>query len=677
MKSHIRILSMMLVICMFTMSINVYSLDAGKVVEKEHTFTRAELASMTDGLLGTSTSLTEEFIEVKNIEGKTTRESTTYYIIEKADGYMLTSQFSGSLSITRYANSASNDIRKWIFSEDSEGNYIVFSYTDSSKCLTIDPSTKIVTLNTYTGSELQKWKMYFSSNGNTLSSMATDSRVSGYKLVIGSTSCSVSNTTYTPVGFFDVSWFTPVETLSHPDFYLALEQRKTVTPTKSPTNANISNYWINWSSSNHFVATVNDIGLVTGVSAGVTLVVFRDKITRKYGTCMITVMPIANGTYFLQNKENSDYAKVKNVTMTDGQNVVQYDFDGSMAERWIFALDTTTGYFSIRSANSSSTNYYMAVSDDSSALDKPIVIRSATEATLTEGMKWKVETTANGAYKIIPKTGEATNYVLATSVSTGTNNNNLLQGDYIDNNSYRDEWFLTRIQYSATVYNFYDKGYCVRYGETESASIGKINSYLDDVAKQYLKLLGLELSAPNAAYYVSAIDACKETVSSSNIDALCTHTNSHTILLNSPNSVSTHFNGNTNPSGSNVITKAYWSGHRIKTYSDVEEYNRCYSSGTSIFMIELSSSSVRDRDSKGILMHELNHQYGARDHYHEILDEGTANERCRGGEFCTVCGSSPRPQTCIMNRSRIDINNSTVICTECRSDMNTHLEDHH
>ena len=139
----------------------------------------------------------------------------------------------------------------------------------------------------------------------------------------------------------------------------------------------------------------------------------------------------------------------------------------------------------------------------------------------------------------------------------------------------------------------------------------------------------------------------------------------------------THFNGNTSPSGSDVITKAYWTGHSIKTYSNVEEYNRCYSSGASIFMLELSSSNVRERDSKGILMHELNHQYGGKDHCHEILDEGTADERCRGGELCSVCGSSPRPKTCIMNKSRIDITASTVICTECQSDMHAHLKGHH
>jgi len=480
MKRNIRIFAILLVICMFMTSINVYALDTNKVVEEERIFTKAELACMTDGSLGTATGLSEEFIEVKNIEGKTTRASTTYYIIEMADGYMLTSPTSGTFSRTRYANSASNNVRKWIFTEDSDGDYIVYSYTDSTKCLTINPSTKAVTLSTYTGSEYQKWRIYISSNGNTLRSTATDSSVSGYKLVISGSSCYVSNTTYTPVGFFDVSWYTPVSTLSHSNFYLALEQNKKVTPTKSPSDAICSNNWINWSSSNTSKFTVNDTGYVTGVSAGTATLTFTDKITRKYGTCTITVMPIANGTYLLQNKQNSDYAKVKDGTMTNGQNVVQYDLGEGNEFRWIFTLDTTTGYFSIKSANSGSTNYYMAVSDDSSALDKPIVIRSATETTLTEGMKWKVETTANGAYKIIPKTGEATNYVLATSVSTGTNNKNLLQGDYIDNNSYRDEWFLLMpLTYDARI--FYDSGSTL----SASAITEVYNSAVVDIYSTY------------------------------------------------------------------------------------------------------------------------------------------------------------------------------------------------
>ena len=268
-------------------------------------------------------------------------------------------------------------------------------------------------------------------------------------------------------------------------------------------------------------------------------------------------------------------------------------------------------------------------------------------------------------------------YTLATTTSNAENGYKLIQCAYIDNNSYRDEWIFTKIQYSATIYNYYDKGYYVRYGETETTSASKINSYIDAVSKQYLMLLGLEIVAPTAKYYESAIDTCKATVNSSNINTLCSHTEPHTILFNSTNSVSNHFNNNTSPPGSDIITKAYWSGHRIRTYPNIEEYNRCYSSGASIYMLELSSSSVRDRDAMGILMHELNHQYGAPDHYHEILDEGTPNERCRGGEFCYECGSNPRPTTCIMNKSRIDITDSTVICAGCKADMYTHLDNHH
>ena len=457
MKRNIRILAVLLVICLFVTSINIYALDINKVVEAEHTFTKAELACMSDENTDELTRFGSDFIEIKNIEGKTTRADTVYFIIECDDGYMLSSPSSGTFSRTRYGNGGTNNERKWIFREDSNGDYIVYSYTDNTKCLTVNPSTKAVTLSPYTGSQYQKWMMYYSSNGNTLKCMASDSRVSGYKLVIGSTSCSVSNTTYTPVGFFDVSWYVPTTALSYTDFYLALDQSKTVKPQKTPTNAICSNNWIKWRKNNSKI-TIADSGRVTGVSAGTTILGFMDKITRKSGSCLVTVMPIANGTYFLRNKQNSYYARVKNGTMTNGQNVVQYDFDGSMAERWIFTLDTTTGYFSIKSANSGSNNYYMAVSDDSSALDKPIVIRSATESTLTDGMKWKVETAADGAYKIIPKTGEATNYVLATIFHVIPNNKDLVQGDYLDNNHYYDEWFLTAQRDYVLMYIGYEVG---------------------------------------------------------------------------------------------------------------------------------------------------------------------------------------------------------------------------
>ena len=214
---------------------------------------------------------------------------------------------------------------------------------------------------------------------------------------------------------------------------------------------NISQYgtWSVASADTQYMTVNSASGAATGKkhkTAGITVTCSRfisGTTCSKSYTMNVTAIP--NGTYFLKNKQNSCYAKVKNDSLANNQNAVQYDFDGGNYERWTFRLNDLTGYYSIKSAASGNISYYLAVKDDSAALDHQIVVRSATEASLTNGMKWRVQTTASGAYKIIPKTGEANDYVLATSTSLGTNNADLVQGDYILNNSYRDEWYLVRL----------------------------------------------------------------------------------------------------------------------------------------------------------------------------------------------------------------------------------------
>ncbi len=411
-------------------------------IEKEHIFTYEELACMEYvPAEECKFDVADTLMPINNIENST-KGTTAYYIIECSDGYMLTNPSGTTFSRTRY-NSGSLQYKKWNFTEDSNGDYIVYSYSNPTQCLTVNPTSKTVSLSTYSSSSnYQKWRMYYSSNGNALKCVSSDSSVNGYKLVISGSSLSVSSSTYTPVGFFDVSWYVPATGLSYSSFYLAPEQSKYVYPNKTPSNAICSNSWINWSSSNTSCMTVNSGGRVTGVSAGSATLTFRDRITRVYGTCTVNVTQISNGTYFLKNKQNSKYARVEDDNLTNGQNVVQYSLENDTTERWIFTLNTSTGYYSIKSASSGSTAYYMAVSDDSSAINKPIVVRSATESTLTDGMKWKVSTTSSGAYKITPKTGEANDYVLCTKTIFGFNNWNLVQSDYVQNNTYCDEWEL-------------------------------------------------------------------------------------------------------------------------------------------------------------------------------------------------------------------------------------------
>ena len=86
-------------------------------------------------------------------------------------------------------------------------------------------------------------------------------------------------------------------------------------------------------------------------------------------------------------------------------------------------------------------------------------------------------------------------------------------------------------------------------------------------------------------------------------------------------------------------------------------------------------------------MNELNHQYEVDDHYHERI----AANLCVGGNLCSgfyddndiyrTCnlggGANSRPYSCVMNWDRIDISASTVMCPGCRTDMTTHLNNHH
>lgn len=169
-----RILSCFLAVFILFSAIPVYAAEDTKSTT-EHIFTNAELAGA--ATVDTSNTLltSDGFIPINNIEGHSLRASTTYYIAEMTDGYLLTSPTSGTFSKTRYSagNSNSHNLQKWIFTEISTGVYVVYSNTDTSKCLTVNPSTRQVTLAAYSGSQYQKWRMYYSGNGNALQSEAT------------------------------------------------------------------------------------------------------------------------------------------------------------------------------------------------------------------------------------------------------------------------------------------------------------------------------------------------------------------------------------------------------------------------------------------------------------------------------------------------------------------------
>lgn len=454
------------------------------------------------------------------------------------------------------------------------------------------------------------------------------------------------------------------------------------TQTCSIINVNPQNaYWVSnssftWTSSNTSIITVSSSGVLTSsANTGTCQITVVHKSTGVTREITVHVIVDYEGTYFLQNSEYEGYyMQVDNNDSpnysTSGAKMELWEFDGGDYQKWNFTW-ISGEYYKITSDKSG-----LALSVRAGYLNTGEQYLAQEDYGEYDRQLWKITKTARGTFVIRPKSGEA--YTTDWCMASGNpllgivNGVNVEQRAYSNDSDYKDEWELVKIQYSASVFNYYDKGYPVRYGETEAVSKERIKSYTEAVALRYLALFGLELTISDTTYFYSDIDECKGTVSSSNIDLLCEHTGTaHTDRNSVISDFSSHYTGN------NVTTCALWTCHKIKSIATDgdPDYNRSCSSGTNIYMLE-KNILFRTTNSQGVLMHELNHQYGAPDHYHELADSEDPTS-CKFKSICSECGDDPRLSSCIMNNSFIFITNSDVICEECKNDMIDHLKLHH
>ena len=234
-----------------------------------------------------------------------------------------------------------------------------------------------------------------------------------------------------------------------PERYLTPGETKTLSALKlMPVSYNSSNIsqTFEWSSSNTNVATVNaSTGQVTTVAPGTATIRARKVLNgqEKLLTFTLNVTEIPNGTYFIKSKLTGKMADIENQTMADNTLIHQWEYHTGSTQRWVFT-HIGDGYYTIKSEYSGSTAYYLGVQNDSTAQDASIVLRSGT---ITDGMKWKVSKTVYGAYKLMPKTGEANNRVLAIENNLLYNNNGvkIRQRDYVQDDNFKDEWFIVKM----------------------------------------------------------------------------------------------------------------------------------------------------------------------------------------------------------------------------------------
>lgn len=380
---------------------------------------------------------------------------------------------------------------------------------------------------------------------------------------------------------------------------------------------------------------------------------------------------IENGVYYIINRQHLNYLQTSGSSTSALMKL--YTFDGGNDQRWLIT-QRSGGYYSIISVMSGlalTVPYNQVGAEDVTLHQQPYC-----EA---NNQLWSITETSKGSYKIKPKSAEPFSTdltMVAGNLINGTSEGiNAQQRVYYNNSSYKDEWYIsTRVTYLANVNSYYDAAYSIRYNETSNTSLNKINSYMKAVADVYMNWFGLHIDYSTISSCTSVPDACKMPVTSSNIDSLCTHSGSeHTYR----NSLISDFNSKHN--GNKKTTNALWSGHRILTngaYDDNgnPEENRSCSSGTGVFMLAIDKT-MRINTSQSVIFHELNHQYGADDHYHNPTIEGN-NLTCTNRATCSVCGINPRPTSCIMYSRKI-ITNKDVICDECAHEILLHLDNHH
>ena len=380
-------------------------------------------------------------------------------------------------------------------------------------------------------------------------------------------------------------------------------------------------------------------------------------------------------TYFIKNGHLDKYIQIDDGDSENDYNTQNaileiWEGTGVSFQKWEFEY-LHNGYYKIESYRSGKV---IAVKEGNENSSNDALVQQTYNGSYRQ--QWKITITSSGKYKIKPRSSESydTDWVMCIGEGIGGNGRNVEQRSYSNNSIYKDEWIILKEQTKYTmVFNYYDAGYYTYYGETSTASQQKLNEYMETISDRYLSLLDFNVLYVPAEYYHSPIDICKGTVTTSNINTLCTHSGT---IHTERNNVITAFKDNF-PEINNC-THIYWTEHRITstaTNGDIN-LNRSCSSEYTIMMLERSSSSDRDLESTGVLMHELNHQYGARDHYHELADSYDPTS-CKFGDICSSCGTSPRPSSCIMNDSRIDITLSTVICSECKREMEDYIDDNY
>ena len=427
---------------------------------------------------------------------------------------------------------------------------------------------------------------------------------------------------------------------------------------------------VSWESSDESIVTVSATGELMAKKMGIatikaTMWDFNGVPYEAYCTIFVR---FSDGEYYLENQQTGCYAGVLESEIGGNAHVKQWNWGEDYLLKWTFT-NLEGGYYSIKlTIPDPNTSYYLGVSNDSTGLNANVVLRTGT---LTDGMKWKIEETDVGAYILIPKTGEANDYILATSTTSSTGGAILQQGAYMgNNNSYCDEWMICNFDYRCNVNHYYDEGFELRYQNAELPPDKRIRQYHNEVDKRLMRMFGIHLAGRYEAI-TSEADKFKGTVTADNINQ---------TYQNYPDQLTTDgLRSSVNYEGTKWEKLVIWTGH-ILNYNMTSDSNLLrhsvvmtphHTTTGSPNYILIPEEKVKMHNIYSF-MHEMSHQFDAKDHYCLDLE----SEEVCGNTLCDRCYIVDYQSPCIMSNRTYDLYSfiyEDMYCNKCIDDINTYL----
>lgn len=317
---------------------------------------------------------------------------------------------------------------------------------------------------------------------------------------------------------------------------------------------------------------------------------------------------------------------------------------------------------------------------------------SRTELELSEGETHTLTTTAypsnasNTGY-----TWQTSNSSVATVSSSGRvtavgPGTALISAVPSDSSALYDSCLVTVYAYDLDAENYYDYAFAVRYGG-DSTATSIINNIMNSIDRLFGNLFGLRVNTSGPYKYQSMTDSCilnqGKQINATTITQICPGGTDHnpkcTGWMEAYNCFLMDSTPGYNHLGSSTRVTALWTG-KVLYDEDGQPCNRAFTTGEHVISMQfLPAIEHIENDHYNTLAHELAHEIGAHDHYHESGYDDMGNPISCTNEKCYQCSNYNTSYDCQMTRDCLDglSSDENVFCEVCRTDIANHLADHH